>query len=90
MPKTRDIIKQIKEIKEETSLNTEYIKPMYVNTDYYEDKNLYFIFIGYEERSNGYDVSLSEEHIDFFWTTKEESLELDSTDFIGKIIDEVL
>jgi len=74
------------EIKEETTLEVENIKPLKVTTNYDKEKEVYFLFIGYECKAKAGEIKLSEEHVDYKWLTKEEFLQLESADFLVELV----
>jgi len=78
-----------KEIREETDLGVEKIKPVQVLTNYDASQKIYYIFIGFICRAMGSDVSLSEEHVEFRWVTKREFTALKPEQYLVDLIEEV-
>lgn len=71
-----------KEIREETNLEVDYIRPIRVWSHYFDNTKIYHLYIGYSCKAKSATVILSEEHIEHKWVTKEEFLKLDSADFL--------
>ena len=74
----------LQEIKEETYLEVCDIKPIQVKTRY--EENIYYLYIGYAAKALSTDIILSEEHTEYKWTTKEEFLQLNVSDFLKELV----
>jgi len=79
----------VEEIKEETSLQVENIKPIQVTTRYDNNKKIYYIFIGYTCKSITSKIKISKEHSEYKWVTKQEFSKLESADFLIKFVKEL-
>ena len=74
----------IKEIREETSLKVNEVKPIQVVTNF--EKGIYYLFIGYICKATSSKIKLSEEHSSEKWVTKKEFLKLESADFLMDLV----
>ncbi len=73
-----------REIKEETGLEVQSLKPLRVKTTF--ENEIYYLFITFTCRTSGYAVALSLEHTDYQWITKEDFLKLEIADFMKEAI----
>jgi 8-oxo-dGTP diphosphatase len=78
------------EIKEETQLEVSEIKPIQLITKYDEDKpeEPYIIFAGHHCNATTPDVTISEEHTEYKWVTREEFYDLKPAQFLVDLIKE--
>lgn len=76
----------LREIKEEASLQVDNLTPLEVNTGFNAETDEYFIFIGWECESSSDKITLSSEHTDYRWVTKDEFLALEATDYLKDFV----
>lgn len=74
-----------REVMEEVQLEIEEIKPIQVITNY--EKNIYYIFIGLTCKATSDQATLSKEHQDYKWVTKDEFFELTETEFLRDLVE---
>jgi 8-oxo-dGTP diphosphatase len=76
-----------REIREETGIEIDSaIVPLQVVSGYNKEDDEYFLFIGYRAAARKESVTLSDEHTDYRWVTKEEFLQLDATPYLKEFI----
>jgi 8-oxo-dGTP pyrophosphatase MutT (NUDIX family) len=73
-----------REVKEEVNLEIDHLQPLHVITNYEND--IYYLFIGYKATPSYDLVTLSSEHTEYKWVTKEEFMELKSADFLIEFV----
>lgn len=78
-----------KEIKEETGLEVGDLQPEQVVTTYDEGKQIYYIFIGFSATAKSKDVTLSKEHVEYRWVTKEEFGKLAKAQYLKDLVEKV-
>lgn len=71
------------EIKEETGLEVKNLKPVYAVSGVNNKKNIYIVALGWKAETASEAVTLSEEHSQYRWATREEFLELEVGDDDG-------
>jgi 8-oxo-dGTP diphosphatase len=76
-----------REVKEETGLEITHPKPLYVISNF--ENSIYYLFIGYEAISSTNNVTLSFEHTEYKWVTREEFLKLKSADFLIEFVSSI-
>ncbi|MEI6533662.1 MAG: NUDIX domain-containing protein [Candidatus Roizmanbacteria bacterium] len=83
-------ISLLREVKEETYLDVKILKPLQVVTNYIEkeEDEQYIIFIGFLATTNTTEVVLSHEHTEYKWSTKDEFLEMESSEFLQNLVKE--
>ncbi len=77
----------LREIAEETGLEIGDINPVQVETNF--ENNIYYIFIGYRAQATTDSVTLSNEHTEFRWVTKDEFEELDSAYYLRQMVNQL-
>jgi 8-oxo-dGTP diphosphatase len=75
----------IREIKEETGLEVEDIKPFDVES-HVNEKNEFWVTIAYKARAKSDDVKLSFEHDEFRWIQARDFLELETTGKLKRFV----
>ncbi len=75
-----------REIREETGLSAQKLHVLEVVTLFDPQSQIYRIFIGHQGRASSEQVSLSHEHSDYKWVTKEEFLALDTATLLKKMM----
>ncbi|NTU46010.1 NUDIX domain-containing protein [Candidatus Roizmanbacteria bacterium] len=75
-----------REVKEETNLSFSGLEPVIVTTSFDKNEERYYLFIGYKARASSTLVTLSHEHSEFRWVTKDEFMEEESADFLQKLV----
>ena len=75
-----------REIKEETSLDVDDIKPLHIISELDSKKNVFWVEIGYTCKYNSGEVKLSHEHTECKWETKDEFLKLKSADYLMELV----
>lgn len=70
------------EIKEEAQLEVGEIKPLQLITTYDKEKQRYTIFVGYRCDAATADVTISGEHTEYKWVTREEFYDLKPAQFL--------
>jgi ADP-ribose pyrophosphatase YjhB (NUDIX family) len=78
-----------REIKEETILEVENIKPVQVITNYNKEKKIYYIFVGHYGQATSDNVKISNEHSEFRWVTKNEFIKLKPAKYLVDLVKEV-
>lgn len=73
-----------REVKEETNLDIEVLKPKFVFSEKLHDH--YVVFVVYECKLVSKEIKLSEEHTDSQWATKEEILKLKIERFLNEYL----
>lgn len=77
-----------REIREEVGIEVGEIKPVQVLTRF--ENNIYYLFIGYQTKTDTLNVVLSNEHTEYKWLNKEEFLKLESADFLQDLIKKIV
>ncbi len=77
-----------REVEEECGINITDIKPLQVTTGYNQETDEYFMFIGFSGQAASEKITLSSEHTEYRWVTKEEFLQLDATPYLLDFIKE--
>lgn len=85
IPETHDKA-LLREIEEEADLKVGSLTPIEVNTGFNAETDEYFIFIGWQCNAASDEVTLSGEHTDYKWATKNEFLALEATDYLKDFI----
>jgi len=75
-----------REIKEETGLEVEDVRPFDVETHLFPEEDVYWFTIAYKCKALSDNVVLSWEHNDYKWVTPEEFLQLESAPRLQKFI----
>ena len=75
-----------KEIREEAGLEVGDFTPVQVITSYDAIENIYRIFNGFVCRATTAEITLSEEHVEYRWLTKEEFVGLKPATFLVDLI----
>jgi 8-oxo-dGTP pyrophosphatase MutT (NUDIX family) len=76
-----------REIREEAALEiADEIKPLQVVSGYNKEEDAYYLFIGYVTKAVSMEVTLSPEHTDYCWVTKEEFLQLEVTPYLRDFV----
>ncbi len=78
------------EVREESGLEIDRVEPVKVWSRYFGMTKTYHLFIGYIAVGMSDTVTLSHEHTDFKWVTKDEFLALDSADYLVGLVKETL
>ncbi|MGH7157237.1 MAG: NUDIX domain-containing protein [Candidatus Saccharimonadales bacterium] len=76
----------LREIEEETNLNISGLTPVEVSTGFNPETDEYFIFIGWQCNAASDKVTLSGEHTEYKWVTKDEFLGLEATDYLKEFV----
>ncbi len=71
-----------REVQEECGITITNIKPLQVTTGYNQETDEYFMFIGFSGVATSEKITLSSEHTEYRWVTKEEFLHLDATPYL--------
>ncbi len=79
-----------REIREEAGIDVGNFVPLAVETGYNKEEVSYVIFIGYKCETADKDVTLSGEHTEYRWVTKEEFAELDATPYLKDFVKKYL
>lgn len=78
------------EIQEESGLEVEELIPRQVISDFNPDDQIYFLFIGYESKAKDTQVTISHEHTEFKWVTKDEFKSLSPESYLTNLIEKTL
>jgi 8-oxo-dGTP diphosphatase len=82
-----DIIESvIREVKEESGLDVESLKPIQVRSKPEFEGGIYLLIINYRAVAKTEDVVISHEHTEYKWVTTEEFIELTSSDFLRELV----
>jgi 8-oxo-dGTP pyrophosphatase MutT (NUDIX family) len=76
-----------REIKEETGLEVEDIKPITLETAYNAEEDEYIMFAGYVCRALGDTINVSGEHTEYAWVSVDEWRDLDSIPYLKNFIE---
>ncbi|MDO8425499.1 MAG: NUDIX domain-containing protein [bacterium] len=76
-----------REVREEAGLDIENIVPLDIQTAYNQEKDDYIIFIGYKCAALSGAVTVSSEHSEHAWVTKDEFLQLDAAPYLKEFIE---
>lgn len=77
-----------REISEEAGIEVgATIKPLEVVSGFNKEENGYYLFIGYVVTALGEKITLSSEHTEYRWVTKEEFLRLDATPYLKEFVE---
>ena len=74
----------LQEIKEEVHIDVKDVRPLQVKSKY--ENNIYYLYIGYTAHAINTDITLSKEHTEYKWVSKNEFLELTLADFLRELI----
>jgi 8-oxo-dGTP pyrophosphatase MutT (NUDIX family) len=78
----------LEEIKEETGITLQYeLIPIMVDGEMKDDRDLYRIFVGYFGQANSENITLSLEHIDYKWVTKNEFMQLETVGILKEMVE---
>lgn len=90
LPESHDVALK-REVMEEAGLTIGDFTPVAVETAHSSDEDYYMVFIGYTCTEFSGEVTLSGEHTEYAWVTKEEFLDMDATaylkDFVASVVD---
>ena len=75
-----------REVKEETGLEIENIVPLDIQTSYNKEQDDYVIFIGYKCVTLPGEITVSSEHSEYAWVTKNEFLQMDATPYLKDFV----
>ena len=76
----------LREIKEETGLIIDNLRPIQVRSNFNKTENIYYLFVGHLGKAKTDKVVLSKEHTEYRWVTKEEFLKLTSAEFLMDLV----
>lgn len=76
----------LREVKEETGLAVGKLRPIQIRSNFNKTEQIYYLFIGHIGKAATDKVTLSEEHTEYKWVTKEEFLKLKSADFLIDLV----
>lgn len=72
----------MREVKEETGLSLINLTPIQIITRFNRESSIYYLFITYIAKAPTAEITLSHEHTDYKWVTREEFTALNPIDFM--------
>lgn len=80
----------LSEIKEETGLSiTNDLTPLVVDGKMREENGFYRIFVGYLTKALEDNVTISHEHVDYKWVSKDEFMLLETVDILKEMVKKI-
>ena len=75
-----------REVQEEAGIEIKNIIPLQVSSGHNKETDEYVLFIGFQAEALSTTITLSSEHTEYKWVTKEEFLQLDATPYLIEFV----